>query len=55
MAGDVLEGRMRVSEPMPKAGSRGRMEVTYMDTEWRDADGAPVVTERIVSIFIPNQ
>jgi hypothetical protein len=55
MAGDVLEGRMRVSEAMPKAGSRGRMEVTYMDTEWCDPDGTPVVTERIVSIFIPNQ
>jgi N-terminal half of MaoC dehydratase len=55
MAGDVLEGRMRVSEPMVKAGSRGRMEVTFMDTEWRDPDGAPAVTERIVSIFIPNQ
>ena len=55
MAGDVLQGRMRVSEPMAKAGSRGRMEVTFMDTEWRDPDGTPVVTERIVSIFIPNQ
>jgi hypothetical protein len=55
MAGDVLDGRMRVSEPMVKAGSRGRMEVTFMDTEWRDPDGAPAVTERIVSIFIPNQ
>jgi hypothetical protein len=55
MEGDVLEGRMRVSEPMAKAGSRGRMEVTFMDTEWRDGDGSPVVTERIVSIFIPNQ
>jgi hypothetical protein len=55
MAGDVLDGRMRVSEPMVKSGSRGRMEVTLMDTEWRDPDGGPVVTERIVSIFIPNQ
>ena len=54
VAGDVLEGRMRVSEPHVKEGSRGRMEVTYMDTEWRDLDGAPVVSERIVSIFIPN-
>ena len=55
MAGDVLDGRMRVSEPMVKTGSRGRMEVTFMDTEWRDVDGRPVVDERIVSIFIPNQ
>jgi len=52
--GDVLEGRMRVSEPIEKQGSRGRMELTYMDTEWRDLEGRPVVTERIVSIFIPG-
>lgn len=52
--GDVLEGRMRVSEPVDKQGSRGRMEVTYMDTEWRDLEGRPVVSERIVSIFIPG-
>jgi acyl dehydratase len=55
LAGDVLEGRMRISEATAKAGSRGRMEVTFMDTEWRDLDGAAVVSERIVSIFIPNQ
>jgi acyl dehydratase len=54
VGGDVLEGRMRVSAPMVKAGSRGTMEITFMDTEWRDPAGAPVVTERIVSIFIPN-
>jgi hypothetical protein len=55
LAGEVLQGRMRVSEPMAKAGSRGRMEVTFMDTEWCAADGSAVVSERIVSIFIPNQ
>jgi hypothetical protein len=55
VAGEVLEGRMRVSEPIDKQGSRGRMEMTYMDTEWRDLDGALVVGERIVSMFIPNQ
>ena len=54
VAGDVLEGRMRVSAPMAKDGSRGRMEITYLDTEWRDAAGEPVVSERIVSIFIPD-
>ncbi|MGZ4678291.1 MAG: FAS1-like dehydratase domain-containing protein [Acidimicrobiia bacterium] len=54
VAGDVLEGRMRVSEPMTKSGSRGTMEITFMDTEWRDLGGAPVVSERIVSIFIPS-
>ncbi len=55
VAGDVLEGRMRVSDPIEKRGSRGRMEMTYMDTEWRDVGGEPVVSERIVSMFIPNQ
>ena len=54
VAGDVLEGRMRVSEPVEKVGSRGRMEMTFMDTEWCDLEGAPVVSERIVSMFIPN-
>ena len=54
VAGDVLEGRMRVSEPMTKDGSRGRTEITYMDTEWRDPRGVPVVSERIISVFIPN-
>ena len=54
VAGDVLEARMRVSEPIAKVGSRGRMEMTFMDTEWCDLDGTPVVSERIVSMFIPN-
>lgn len=52
--GDVLEGRMRVSEPMPKHGSRGRMEITLLETQWTDVDGEPVVTERIVSVFLPD-
>jgi hypothetical protein len=31
------------------------MELTYLETEWSDAEtGEPVVTERIVSVFIPN-
>jgi hypothetical protein len=56
VVGDVLEGRMRVSKPMEKQGSRGTMELTYLETEWSDAEsGEPVVTERIVSVFIPNR
>lgn len=54
MVGDVLEGRLRVSEPIEKAGSRGRMELTYLETRWTDLAGGPVVTERIVSVFLPE-
>ncbi len=54
VVGDVLEGRMRVSEPMTKDGSRGPMEITLLETRWTDLRGEPVVTERIVSIFLPD-
>jgi hypothetical protein len=30
-------------------------EAEPVDTEWRDLDGMPVVSERIVSIFIPSR
>jgi hypothetical protein len=30
------------------------MEVTWFQTEWTGADGTPVVTEQIVSLFFPN-
>lgn len=52
--GDVLEGRMRVSKPMPKQSSRGTMEMTLIQTRWTDLDGEPVVTEQIVSLFLPG-
>lgn len=52
--GDVLEGRMRVSVPVAREARRGPMEVTFFQTEWRDLDGAPVVTEQIVSLFFPE-
>jgi MaoC dehydratase-like protein len=52
--GDVLEGRMRISKPMPKQGSRGTMELTLIETRWTDLDGEPVVTEQIVSLFLPG-
>jgi hypothetical protein len=45
---------MRISKPMPKRGSRGTMEVTLIETRWTDLDGQPVVTEQIVSLFLPG-
>jgi acyl dehydratase len=52
--GDVLEGRMRNSQPIARDARRGPMEVTYFQTRWTDLDGAPVVDERIVSLFFPE-
>ena len=52
--GDVLEGRMRTSKPISRQARRGPMEVTYFQTSWTDLSGAPVVDERIVSLFFPN-
>jgi len=52
--GDVLEGRMRTSNPIAREARRGPMEVTYFQTAWTDLDGRPVVDERIVSLFFPN-
>lgn len=55
LVGDELEGRMRVSEPWTTQGSRGAMELTVLETQWTDvATGEPVVTERIVSVFLPK-
>jgi hypothetical protein len=54
MVGDVLEGRMRVSQPVARQARRGPMEVTFFQTEWCDTDGTPVVTEQIVSLFFPE-
>lgn len=52
--GDVLEGRLRTSKPISRQARRGPMEVTYFQTTWTDLSGAPVVEERIVSLFFPN-
>ncbi len=52
--GDVLDGRLRTSKPVARIARRGPMEVSWFQTEWTDADGAPVVTEQIVSLFFPN-
>jgi hypothetical protein len=52
--GDVLDGRMRTSQPIARTGRRGPMEVTYFQTTWTDLDDRPVVDERIVSLFFAN-
>ncbi|MCU1463146.1 MAG: N-terminal half of MaoC dehydratase [Acidimicrobiales bacterium] len=52
--GDVLEGRQRTSKPFPKANARRPMEITLYQTEWRDLDGNPVVSEEITSLFLPE-
>ena len=55
LVGDVLEGRMRVSRPVSKPGRRGEMRLTYLETEWRDVTtGDPVVTSRIISVYLPG-
>lgn len=54
VVGEVLESRRRTSEPVPKAGRRGTMELTYLETHWTDLEGRPVVTERIVSVYLPG-
>ena len=55
VVGDVLEGRMRVSKPFMKQGRRGEMQMTLLQTQWSDAaSGDPVVTEQIVSVFLPG-
>jgi len=46
---------MRVSKPFVKQGRRGEMQMTILQTQWRDAaSGDRVVTEQIVSVFLPD-
>jgi len=55
MVGDVLEGRMRVSEEYVKQGRRGEMRMTVLETRWTDpTSGEPVVTEQTLSVFLPE-
>jgi hypothetical protein len=55
LVGDLLEARMRTSKPMPKESRRGTMQLTYMQTEWRDVtNDEPVVTSQIVSVYLPG-
>jgi hypothetical protein len=49
--GAVLEGRMRVGEPVEKRSSRGTMVVTRVQTRWTE-DGDPVVTDEATYILL---
>jgi hypothetical protein len=53
MVGDILEGRMRTCQPWRKPGRRV-MELALLETEWRDLDGEPVVSETITAIYLPT-
>ena len=53
MVGDILEGRLRTSEPWRKEGKRV-MEVRLLETRWSDLDGQPVVTETTTAIYLPT-
>jgi acyl dehydratase len=52
--GDLLEGRMRISEPTEKKGGGGRMVVSHVQTSWTTVDAAPVVTEDTTYILLPG-
>jgi hypothetical protein len=40
---------------MRPRGSKGTMEVTFYETEWRDLNTRdPVVTETITSLWLPD-
>ena len=49
--GALLEGRMRVGEPVEKQSSRGTMVLTRVQTRWT-ADGEPVVTDEATYILL---
>ena len=53
LAGEVLEGRMRTSQPWRKSGQRA-MELRLLETRWTDLDGQPVVEETITAIYLPT-
>ena len=53
-AGDLLTGTRRVVADESKAGSRGHLRVVTLETEYRDAAGAIVVTQRDVVIERPR-
>ena len=52
--GDVLEGRLRTSQPVTRTARRGPMEVTWFQTRWSDLEGKPVVDELTVSLYFPG-
>jgi acyl dehydratase len=49
--GALLEGRMRVGEPVEKQSSRGTMVMTRVQTRWT-AEGEPVVTDEATYILL---
>lgn len=54
MVGDLLEGRMRIAEPIEKAGGAGRMVLSHVQTRWTTLDAEPVVTEDTTYILLPG-
>jgi hypothetical protein len=51
--GDVLEGRMRISEPVEKMSGQRKMVLSHVQTRWTTLDAAPVVTEDATYILLP--
>ena len=49
--GEVLEGRMRVGQPVEKPSRQGTMVMTRVQTQW-SADGEPVVTDEATYILL---
>ncbi len=54
LVGDLLEGRMRISEPIEKRGGAGRMVISHVQTGWTALDASPVVTEDTTYILLPG-
>jgi len=54
VVGDLLEGRMRISEPIEKMGGAGPMVISHVQTGWTALDGSPVVTEDATYILLPG-
>ena len=48
--GETLTGTGRITEVYERDSGAAVMEFYVRETEWRDADGAPVVTERFTLI-----
>ncbi len=53
MVGDILEGRLRTSQPWRKDGRRV-MELQLLETRWSDLDGHPVVSEITTAVYLPT-
>ena len=48
--GETLTGSARISDVYEKDTASAAMEFYVRETDWRDGDGAPVVTERFTMI-----